>query len=123
MGWRLYPKDNNKFGEWLKAHRFDNIKKDTRADAMWFASYPAGNTVPAGLTHPKHIRQWFNEQQASKAPPAVDLSSIQPRSRPEMTRGDAKKTNKLNAMGTMGTGQEAETAQKYLIRQTSTAPL
>lgn len=69
-------KSNQAFGQWCKEHGFDDIPSGDRLDAMWFASSPPGNTIPVGMTHPKHIRQWAREQKTTAILPA-DLADIQ----------------------------------------------
>lgn len=76
MGRKMHP-SNQAFGKWCVELGFDDISSGDRSDAMWFADYPVGNAVPAGLTHPKHIRQWDREQVKVAILPA-DLAEITP---------------------------------------------
>ena len=67
---------NRGFCKWYKENCFGDIPSEDRSDTMWFASYPAGNTITLGMTHPKHICQWAREQEQTVLLPA-DLSEIQ----------------------------------------------
>lgn len=76
VGRRLH-KSNQAFGQWLKDHGFDDIKTNTRADAMWFAeSYAVLRSPDNELTHPTNIRKWFNEQKTTSILPA-DLAEVE----------------------------------------------
>jgi hypothetical protein len=68
---------NQGFSKWCHTYGFGDILSGDRSDAMWFASNPTGNTIPEGMTHPKHIRQWVREQEYEAALP-TDLQDIQP---------------------------------------------
>lgn len=74
VGRKLNP-SNQGFGKWCREMGFGDMDAQTRSDAMWWASYRGGNTIPSDMTHPKNIRQWDREQQTTAVLPA-DLQSI-----------------------------------------------
>ena len=45
------------------------------ADALWFATSDSipGMVLPADISHPHRIRQWFNEQQAANTPDPFEV--------------------------------------------------
>ena len=75
MGRKMHP-SNQAFGKWLVECGFDDIKTNTRADAMWYAQNAAVLRSPDNdLTHPTNIRKWFNDQ--PKEPLPADLMEVQ----------------------------------------------
>jgi hypothetical protein len=104
VGRRANP-SNQGFGAWLKDYGFDDLKRDTRADAMWLAEkWSIIGSPDNDLTHPTNIRKWFNEQSPSPAPEVTLNDSDKPRQR--ISLETARKINKLSAMAESGEGQE-----------------
>ena len=111
---------NQAFGKWLVECGFDDIKKDTRADAMWLAqNWGVIGASDNEQTHPTWIRKAINESQAD-LPPTPDLTLTTPSrltASIEQVAPQAKRINKLVAMAELGEGQEKETAQRYLNKK------
>lgn len=56
--------DGQKFSEWVQ-EKFPELSMSTVPDAIWFTSFSTvAVEIPAELTHPQNIRQWYREQQA-----------------------------------------------------------
>ena len=84
-----------KFSEWVQ-EIFPGLNQDTAADAIWLASNSVSTTeIPADLSHPKNIRVWFNEQQATKALPPELLTAPPPVPTASLPKESAVKVNKL----------------------------
>lgn len=119
-GRAMHPKDNNKFGLWLTENGFEDIKRDTRADAMWLAqNWGVIGDSDNEQSHPTWIRKSFNAAQAD-TPPAPELTLSTPSrltASIEQVAPQAKTINKLAAMAELGEGQEQITAQKYLAKK------
>lgn len=108
-----------KFSEWAQEMFHGIDVSNTVPAAIWLAEnfVRCTENCPAELTHPKHIRDWFNEQQLTTSPtPEVGITESDT-PRPRITIETAKKVNKLAAMAEGGEGQEKATAQKYLKKQ------
>jgi hypothetical protein len=113
VGRRENP-SNQAFGKWCKEMGFDDIPSGDRSDAMWFASYPAGNTIPAGMTHPKHVRQWDREnQQTSSLPEELQEITVETKKVPTMDDRTAEKVSKL-ARRAESNDEGSEIAKKHL---------
>ncbi|MFM0303991.1 hypothetical protein PQQ99_28125 [Paraburkholderia sediminicola] len=108
---------NQAFGKWCAEMGFD-MKPDDRSNAMWLAeNWSVLESFQNGETHPKGIRQAFNEAKPVQPPtPEVDLSTS-PTPRARISIETAKKVNKLASMAECGEGQEQQTARKYLKKQ------
>ena len=61
-----------KFSDWVQV-MFPGLHQNVAADALWFASSDSipGMDLPADLTHPHRIRQWFNDHEATLATQAA----------------------------------------------------
>lgn len=69
VGRRLNP-SNQGFSRWCQENGFDDLKKDTRADAMWLAeNWSALSGHPITESHPNNIRKWHREQQTQASLP------------------------------------------------------
>lgn len=54
-----------KFSDWVQ-EMFPGLNKNDTADSIWFATNsPSLGKIPAAISNPQLIRQWFNEQQAT----------------------------------------------------------
>ena len=105
-------KPGQKFSDWVQ-EEFPGLNQDTAADAIWFASNSVATTeITADLSHPKNIRVWFNEQQATQALPAL-LQEIAPTSTPVLTQRDAERVAKTIHRAASG-DEGAETALRHL---------
>ena len=105
-------RDGLKFSEWCN-QKFPGI--DTKNDvpaALWFASdFPSGKEIPAGMSSPQHIRQWFNEQQDIEASP-IDGPEIAVAPAPKFAAlRDATKFIKLDQRAESG-DEGADTADR-----------
>jgi hypothetical protein len=68
---------NQGFCTWLKDNGFNDIKRDTRADAMWLAEkWSVIGSPDNDITHPENIRKWFNENQQTSSLPE-DLKDVE----------------------------------------------
>jgi hypothetical protein len=113
VGRNLHP-SNQAFGKWLVEFGFDDIKKDTRSDAVWMSQNWAevSNDLTPDITHPVSIRYWLNAAQA-ELPPSPELTLSAPTKLTasiEQVAPQAKTINKLASMAERGFGQEKETA-------------
>ena len=75
MGRKQNP-SNQGFSQWCKEMGFDDIHRNTRADAMWFASLQGHRATPVDLTHPQNIRKWFNDQPKEALPADLDAAEL-----------------------------------------------
>ena len=77
VGRRLHKSDKL-FGQWIKAHGFDDIKPRTRSAAMWLADTYSAIVAdyPAEITRPVALQEWFNEQKTTSILPA-DLAEVE----------------------------------------------
>ncbi len=78
MGRRMHKADQ-KFSQWCKEMGFSDLHRNDRSAAMWLAEHWAvvqHRDAPAGLSHPRRIKEWYEEQQHTALLPA-DLSDIQ----------------------------------------------
>ena len=74
---RKQNKSDKLFGQWIKAHGFDDIERTTRSHAMWMAeNWSAVERLHTSESHPKNIRELFNEQKTSSILPA-DLAEVE----------------------------------------------
>lgn len=105
---------NQAFGKWLVEYGFDDIKADTRADAMWLSqSWAVIGSPEHDLTHPTNIRKWHRDQ--PKEPLPADLSDIKVEVKPVpvVDRKTAEKVAKLvNRAKTNDEGSDI--AQRHL---------
>lgn len=69
---RALHKSDKLFGQRVRDNGFEDIPKQTRADAMWFASLQA-DRLPVDLAHPTSIHKWHRDH-ADTLPPSLDLS-------------------------------------------------
>ena len=91
-----------KFSDWVQ-EMFPGlcIKNDVPA-AIWFASdFPHSEEIPAGMSNPRCIRAWFNEQQTTQALPS-DLQEITPESALLLPQRDAERVAKVVHRSTSG---------------------
>jgi len=104
VGRRMHKADQ-KFSQWCKEQGFEDLKPNTRTNAMWLAENWATVTVdlPPDLTHPENIRQWAREQKQTALLPA-DLSDIQAESIEtiELDERSAEKVAKLSRRAKAG---------------------
>jgi hypothetical protein len=116
VGRKLHKADQ-KFSAWCKENGFDDVPAQTRTLALWLSANWSIVTIdlPADLSHPKNIREWFNAQPAPAPLTDLDISALAPQL--QIDRKVASRINKLAAMAEMGEGQEKGTAQKYLKSQ------
>lgn len=77
VGRRLHKSDKL-FGQWIKENGFGDMDRRYRADSMWLAEVSRGGTVawPDGVSDPKNLREWFNEQKTTSILPA-DLAEVE----------------------------------------------
>ena len=63
-------KAGQKFSEWVQ-EMFPGLHQDAAADAMWLATLDDAlyRDSPPDITHPKNIRQWHRDHQATQALP------------------------------------------------------
>ncbi|MCK0512465.1 hypothetical protein GO608_015405 [Aromatoleum buckelii] len=114
MAGRKANKADQKFSQWLKAHGFDDIKTNTRADAMWWAGHAAGlRSADTELTHPAQLRKWFNEQEKTSSLPE-DLQQIDAE-KVETIELDQRSTEKVaKVINRAKSGDEgSETAKRH----------
>lgn len=70
---------NQGFCKWCKENGFEDLHRNDRASAMWLAEHWSSlqhSDATAGLTHPRRIKEWYEEQKQTALLPA-DLSDIQ----------------------------------------------
>lgn len=116
VGRRMHKSDKL-FGQWVKEHGFDDLDRRDRVSAMWLAEHwgllSHGETV-AGLTHPRRIKEWYEEQQHTALLPA-DLSDIQAESIEtiELDERSAEKVAKLSRRAKAG-DEGSAIAQRHI---------
>lgn len=115
VGRRMHKADQ-KFSQWCKENGFGDMDRRYRADAMWLAEVSRSGTPawPEGLSDPKRLREWFNEQQHRALLPA-DLSDIQAESVEtiELDERSAEKVAKLSRRAKAG-DEGSAIAQRHI---------
>jgi hypothetical protein len=84
-------KSYQKFSDWVVI-AFPGIctKNDVPA-ALWFAQdFPHHEEIPAGISHPRNIREWFNEQQAAATPDPFEATPDHEEETPSLSAADAE---------------------------------
>jgi hypothetical protein len=122
----LHP-SKTKFGHWVEDMGFKDIDINTRTDAMWLASHWSeaegirledllihSDGESKTLTHPKNIRQHFNDyvRKVSAPPELADLTITE---KPTVTldQRSAEKLAKLINRSTSG-DEGSETAKRHV---------
>ena len=109
-------KVGQKFSVWVQ-EVFPGLNQDTAADAIWWASNSVMTTeIPAGLSHPKNIRQWFNETQAAAQVPADLAEEPAPAPSVVLEQRTAEKVSKLihrSRSGDEGSAQAIRAVEAY----------
>lgn len=115
VGRRMHKADQ-KFSQWCKDSGFGDMDRRYRADAMWLAEVSRSGTPewPQGLSDPKRLREWFNEQKQTALLPA-DLSDIQAESIEtiELDERSAEKVAKLSRRAKAG-DEGSAIAQRHI---------
>ncbi|MGL1833738.1 hypothetical protein ACKVEX_09040 [Rhodocyclaceae bacterium SMB388] len=63
--------DPHHLRQWCKEQGFDDMHRNDRSDAMWLAdNWSLLQHGDATLTHPRRIREEFNEQKVTSVLPA-----------------------------------------------------
>ena len=79
-----------KFSDWVQVMFPGLGTKNDAAAAVWYAAeFPpvVEKDIPTGMTSPRHIREWFNDQQAAQA-----LQAALPADAPEVTVETIRRT-------------------------------
>lgn len=104
----MYGKDKAnrgglKFSEWVQ-EMFPGLGARDASDAIWWASNSDVTTeIPAGLSHPQNIRQWFNATQTAQAVPE-DLQDVAPAATLQLPQRDAERVAKTILRAQSGDG-------------------
>jgi hypothetical protein len=93
---RKLHKSNQGFSQWCKEMGFDDIHRNTRADAMWFASLQGHRATPVDLTHPQNIRKWFNDQPKEALPADLDAAELTKTTKVELDQRTAERLAKVS---------------------------
>lgn len=128
-GRKRYPgKANDRaFGAWCKDQGFADLDRRDRAAAMKWAdvSHRVTHPIPSGLSHPRRLIEWFEEQeQEASLPPDLQTVKATKAETVELDRRSAERIAKTIHRARYG-GEGSETARRHveaIAKQHRTSP-